>query len=96
MCNGPYATSSSTVGEKSWSSGLEKSSPSFARIERALASVSSSPRMRTRPDWARRMPFRFSRKVDFPAPLGPISATRSPGVTRSETSRSPGVPSGYA
>src|SRR5712675_1229491 len=51
-----------------------------------LAVVTSSPRKRTRPAVARSSPERRLRKVDLPAPLGPMTACTRPSSKASETS----------
>src|SRR5215475_7407430 len=50
------------------------------------ARVTSRPRKRTRPEVARSSPERRLRKVDFPAPFGPITACTRPSSNASETS----------
>src|SRR5260221_7513741 len=50
-----------------------------------VARVSSWPRKRTLPEVARSSPAIRLRKVDLPAPLGPITACTSPSANESET-----------
>src|SRR4051794_5693599 len=50
-----------------------------------VARVSSCPRKRTLPEVARSSPAIRFRKVDLPAPLGPITACASPSRNESET-----------
>src|SRR3954470_23959563 len=50
-----------------------------------VARVSSWPRKRTLPEVARSSPAIRFRKVDLPAPLGPITACASPSRNESET-----------
>src|SRR5260370_37402381 len=51
----------------------------------AGARVTSSPRKETRPEVARNSPERRLSSVDFPAPLGPMTACTRPRSNESET-----------
>ena len=64
---GPKATSSRTVGQKSWSSGFWNSRPTFCRSStKSLAFVTSSPRTIMRPTWGRSSPMIRCRRVVLP------------------------------
>ena len=94
MWNGPKATSSKTVGLKSWSSGSWKTRPTSARIRLTLRRSTSVPAIRTEPCVGRLIPLRWSMSVLFPAPFGPTRATFSPRAIRRPTPRSASKPSG--
>ena len=82
---GPNATSSATVGMNSWSSGSWKTIPTRRRISRRCSLTTGSPATATVPVCAVSTPLRCSTNVVLPAPLGPSSATRSPGSMRRST-----------
>ena len=78
---GPNATSSRTVGMKSWSSGSWKTMPTRRRISLRLSFATGRPPTSTARA-AAWMPLRCSTRVVLPAPLGPSRATRSPALDR--------------
>ncbi len=94
---GPNATSSKRSGIKSMSSGSWKTIPIFFGISCTFFGSTVSPRISTAPRDVLlcRMPFRWRRSVDLPAPFGPTSATDSPFSISNETCSSAAVPSGY-
>ena len=94
MLSGPNATSLSTVGMKSWSSGSWKIIPTRRLTSGIRSGVSGSSPIRTSPADGRRLPFRWRSSVDFPAPFAPTIPTDSPWTIRKETPSRAGVPSG--
>ena len=93
--SGPNATSSATVGRKSWSSGSWKTMPTVRRMSGRVPLVTGMPPMSTLPRSGVSSPFRWSSSVDLPAPLAPTTAIASPWPTSNETPSSARVPSGY-
>ena len=88
MFDGPKATSSSTVGMKSWLSESWKTSPTDCRTSGRVLRVSVIPPITTSPCEGISNPSVCSSRVDFPAPLAPTRATFSPCVMRNDTPRS--------
>ena len=78
----------------SWSSGSWNTIPTVRRMSGSVFFVKGRSPIRTSPAVGERYPFRWSRRVDFPAPLAPMTATDSPWVIRNVTSRKATVPSG--
>ncbi len=91
---GPNATSSRTVGMKSWSSGSWKTMPTRRRTSAMFRLSTGNPATVTVPVPPVRMPLRWSTRVVLPAPLGPSSATRSPRATEKSTPKRAWCPSG--
>ncbi len=91
---GPNATSSRTVGMKSWSSGSWKTMPTRRRTSAMCRGPTSSPATVTVPVPPVRMPLRCSTRVVLPAPFGPSSATRSPRAMEKSTPNRAWCPSG--
>jgi len=92
--SGPKATSSNTVGMKSWSSESWKTNPILRRTSAAVFFERTVPPTSTVPPEGRISPVRASIMVDFPAPLAPTRAQASPCSSRKETPFSASVPSG--
>ena len=55
--------------------------PEEVRLRNAAQLVMSRPRNRTVPELGRNPPVRIRKKVDLPAPLGPIRQRSSPAST---------------
>ncbi|MCD8060913.1 MAG: hypothetical protein LUE13_01010 [Akkermansiaceae bacterium] len=85
MFRGPNATSSRTVGMKSWSSACWNTMPTLSRTRAAVLGVTGISPTRTWPEEGVSRPLRWSSKVDFPAPFPPTRATDSPCVMRMVT-----------
>ncbi len=91
ICSGPNAISSRTVGENTWASEFWKMNPTRERnpIENRsssrFSSVTGWPNARYVPASGKSRPSRILRRVDFPLPLAPRSATFSPRRTESDT-----------
>ena len=84
--SGPKATSSSTVGLKSWSSGFWNTTPTVCgSLLRCAGSAGSSPLTDASPGLPGSTPHSRRNSVVLPAPLGPTSATHSPGSTANVT-----------
>ena len=86
MAQQQAATSSNTVGEKSWSSGVWNTSPTIARMAGKLSRMMRLSPIVTSPCPVN-IPFKCSIKVDLPAPFGPTNATLSPSHNVNETPR---------
>ena len=93
---GPNATSSRTVAEKTCASLCWKTNPTRLRNPRLHCSSSSAssviavPKAVKVPLAGNTSPSSTFSSVDFPQPLAPSTATRSPGWTSSETPSSAG------
>ena len=93
--SGPNATSSSTVGLKSWSSGFWNTMPMVSgSFLRCAGSAGSRPHdARLARACPASTPHSRRNSVVLPAPFGPTSATHSPGPTANVTSSSATRPS---
>ena len=96
MWSGPKATSSNTVGLKSWSSGSWKTSPTIGADAADRRAVDDGAR-RSGPSRGvgSRMPLRWSSSVLLPAPFGPdeghlLAGARSRGRCRCSASKPSG------
>ncbi len=92
----PIIAFSSTVSRR-WRLNCWNTKPIRARTRRSVsadAPVTTSSPIRTTPAVGVTSPFRQRRNVDFPAPLGPIRATNSPGAMSRSTPSSARAPPG--